>query len=60
MVEENRQHLWHIILYYFKEGKSTTETHEKTCAVCGEGAVADRTSQKWFAEFLGTVDVLAK
>ena len=28
------QHFWHIMLYYFKKGKSTTETHKKDlCSV---------------------------
>ena len=41
-MEENEQHFWHFMLYYFKKGKSTTETQkEKICAVCGEGAVTD-------------------
>ena len=26
-MEENTQHFWHIILYYFKKGKNSTETH---------------------------------
>ena len=30
------------------------------CAVYGEGAVTDRTCQKWFGKFLGTIDILAK
>ena len=33
---------------------------KKVCAVCGEGAVTDRTCQKWFAKFLDTVDILGK
>ena len=33
---------------------------KKLCAVYGEGAVTDRTSQKWFVKFLGTIDILAK
>ena len=33
---------------------------EKICAVYGEGAVTDRTCQKWFMKFLGTIDILAK
>ena len=37
--------------YYFKKGKNTVETHKKICAVYGEGAVTDRTCQKWFAKF---------
>ena len=39
------------MLYYFKKGKNTTETHKKICAVYGEGAVTDRTCQKWFVKF---------
>ena len=40
------------MLYYFKKGKNATETHtEKICAVYGEGAVMDKTCQKWFAKF---------
>ena len=49
-MEEKKQHFWHIMLYYFKKGKNTTETHKKICAVYGEGAVTDRTCQKWFAK----------
>ena len=25
-MEENMQHFWHIMLYYFKKGKKATET----------------------------------
>ena len=48
-----KQHFRHIMLYYFKKGKNTTETQKKkkVCAVYGEGAVTDRTCQKWFAKF---------
>ena len=38
------------MLYYFKKGKNANETHKKICAVYGEGAVTDRTCQKWFAK----------
>ena len=50
-VEEKKQHFWHIMLYYFKKGKNATETQKKICAVYGEGAVTNRTCQKWFAKF---------
>ena len=50
-MEENMQHFWHIMLYYFKKGKNATETPKKICAVCGEGAVTDRACQRWFAKF---------
>ena len=39
------------MLYYFKKGKNTTKTQKKLCAVYGEGAVPDRTCQKWFEKF---------
>ena len=50
-MEEKKQHFRHIMLYYFKKGKNTTETQKKICAVYGEGAVTDRTYQKWFVKF---------
>ena len=49
--EENMQHFWHIMLYYFKKGKNATETHTQNCAEYGEGALTDRTCQKWFSKF---------
>ena len=45
-MEEKMQHFWHIMIYYFKKGKNTTETYTKTtvtCGVYGEGAVTDQT-----------------
>ena len=51
-MEENMQYFWHIMLYYFKKGKNTTEIQKKICAVHGEGAESDRTCHKWFAKFL--------
>ena len=48
------------MLYYFKKGKNATEMQKKKFAVCGEGSVTDRMCQKWFAKFLGTIDILAK
>ena len=46
-----KQHFQHIMLYYFKKGKSATEMQKKICAVYGEGAVTDQTCQKWFVKF---------
>ena len=49
---EEKQHFWHIMLYYFKESKNATEMQEKRIfAVYGEGAVTDRMCQKWFVQF---------
>ena len=39
---EDVQHFWHIMLYYFKNGKNATETQKKICAVYGEVAVTDQ------------------
>ena len=41
-MEENT-HFWHIMLYYFKKGKISTESNnqKKICAVYGEGAMTD-------------------
>ena len=49
-MEENIQHFWHTILYYFKKGKNATEMQKEIWAVYGEGAVADRMCQRWFAK----------
>ena len=59
-MEENKQYFWHIILYYFKKSKNVTEMQKMTSAVYGESAVTDQMCQKWFAKFLGTIDLLAK
>ena len=40
-MEGNMQHVWCIILYYFKKGKNVIETQKKICAVYGEGAVTN-------------------
>ena len=40
-MEERKQHFWHIMLYYLKEGKNATEMQKNICAVYGEGAVID-------------------
>ena len=45
---EEKQQFQHIMLYYFKKGKNATEMQKKIWAVYGEGAVTDRTRQKWF------------
>ena len=50
-MEEKKQHFWHIMLYYFKKGKNTTETQKEIYAVYGDGAVTDQTCQKWFVRF---------
>ena len=50
-MEENMQHFWHSILYYFKKGKNATKTQKKICTLYGEGAMTERMCQKWFVKF---------
>ena len=52
-IEENRQHFWHIMLYYFKNNrlKMQLKCKKKICAVYGEGDVTDEMCQKWFMKF---------
>lgn len=45
------EHFRHIMLFYFKKGKSAAQTCNKICAVYGEDAVKERVCQKWFARF---------
>ena len=45
-MEEDMQHFWHIMLYYFKEGKNATKTQKEIFSVYGEGAVTHQTCQK--------------
>ena len=60
-MEEIIQYFWHIVLYYLKKGKNSTETYtQKICAVCEGSAMIDYMYQKWFANFLDTIDILAK
>ena len=59
-MEEDTQHFWHIMLYYFKKGKNAAETQKKICVLCGEGAVTDQMCQTWFVKFLGAIDILPK
>ena len=61
-MEENKQDFGHIILCYFKKGKNTTNAKKVLClcTLYGEGTVTDQTCQKWFAKFLGSIDIMAK
>ena len=59
-MEENTQHFWLVMLYFFKKGKNTTEMPKKKEDLYGEGAVTDGMCQKWFVEFLATIDILAE
>ena len=59
-IEDGRRYIpfsaYYVLL--FQERKNTNEIQKRMCAVYGEGAVTDGTCQKWFAKFLGTIDIL--
>ena len=61
-MEEDTPHFQCITPYYFRKAKTQLkcDNNKNICAVCGEGAVTDRTCHKWFAKPLGTGDILAK
>ena len=58
-MEENKQHFWPIMLYYFKKGKKATEMQKKRFVQCME-VMTNQMCQKCFMKFLGTLDILAK
>ena len=51
-MEENMQHFWHVMLYYFKRGKNESEMQKMICATYREGAATDWMCQKCFVKFL--------
>jgi hypothetical protein len=47
---EKNEHFRHL-LYEFNRGSKAAEAARNICAVCGEGSIAERSAQKWFACF---------
>ena len=45
-----KQHLQHVMLYYFKKGKNATEKQKEIHVVYGEGPVTDQMCETWFAK----------
>ena len=48
------------VLPYFSKVKTQLKRKKKRFAQCVEEVLTDQTCQKWFAKFLGTIDILAK
>ena len=59
-MEENKQHFGRSCFIISRKVKMQLKCKKTVCAVYEEGAVTDRMCQKWFAKFLGTIDILAK
>lgn len=50
-MQEEKIHFRHIMLFYFRKGKSAAQTVNKICSVYGDDAVGESTVRKWFARF---------
>ena len=50
-MEENMQCFWHIMLNIPRKVKTQLKCNKKIYTVYREGAVTDRTCQKWFVKF---------
>ena len=61
-IEDERRYATFFVYYalYFKKVNTSETQHKKICAVYEEAAVTDSRCQKWFVNFLGTIDILAK
>jgi len=47
-MEKQNEHFRHILLFYFRKGKSASKAHKKLCAVYGDEALKERQCQNWF------------
>ena len=59
-MEEDTQYFQCIMFIISKKVKTQLKCNKKIYTVYREGAVTDRTCQKWFVKFLGTIYILAK
>ena len=48
-MEENKQHFWQCIIYYFKKGKNATETQRKDVSRVWRRGASDRMCRKFRA-----------
>ena len=59
-MEEDKKYIFIVLCFIISRKVNTQSKCKKRFVQCGGGAVIDRACQKWFAKFLGTIDVLAK
>lgn len=51
-MEKQNEHSWHIMLYYFREGKNVTEAAKKICNVYSTGHLQLSIAIKnWYPQF---------
>ena len=57
-MEEKKIHFRHLMIFYFRKGKSAAQTVNKICSVYGDDALGESTVRKWFARFrIGNFDL---
>ncbi|GFT87786.1 histone-lysine N-methyltransferase SETMAR [Trichonephila clavipes] len=57
-MDSDKQHFRHILLFYYRKGKSDVQASNKLTDVYGEGVLTVRQCQNWFAKFrYGNFDV---
>ncbi|GFU48028.1 histone-lysine N-methyltransferase SETMAR [Trichonephila clavipes] len=57
-MESDKHHFRHILLFYYRKGKNAVQARKKLTDVYGEGVLAVRQCQNWFAKFRsGNFDV---
>ena len=45
---EKNEHYRHILLFSFNKGCKAAEAAQDICTAYGDGAIIERTAQKWF------------
>ncbi|KZC12787.1 Histone-lysine N-methyltransferase SETMAR, partial [Dufourea novaeangliae] len=57
-MESEKQHFRHILLFYYRKGKTAVQARKKLSDVYGEDVLTERQCQNWFAKFRsGNFDV---
>ena len=47
-MEELKVHIWHVMLWEFKNNKNAAETAKKISSVYGQSVIPDHQVQNWF------------
>ena len=53
-MEEMREHIWHVMLWEFKNNKTTQETAKKILTDYCQNVITDRQIQNWYSKFCYT------
>ena len=48
---DKNEHFRHFLLFAFNQRSKVSKAAQDICAVYGEGAISERTAQKWFSRF---------